>query len=156
MANEEQKKQNMLRLTSMALLSLSAGVWDTLGDSAFALSGPMGEEILTTFEKEMGLEVAGETPGDVLVEISRIFVDEFGFAQDIEMVQEGNKVQLKVKRCVNRSFTDKLAAAGVEKPFICPILNASAAALKRMGYRAHGDVVKWVEGEGSIITFTKM
>jgi hypothetical protein len=39
MATEDTKKQNILRLTNMALASLAAGVWDTLGESSFALSG---------------------------------------------------------------------------------------------------------------------
>lgn len=154
MATDEQKKQNLIRLTNMALLSLAAGTWDTLGESVFAFSGPMGDEVLKVMEKEMGLEIAGEDPNDVLMEINRIFVDEFGFASDIEVEQlDEEHFELKVRNCVNRNFTDKLLEAGVEKPFICPIMNACSAALRRMGYKLHGDVDKWVEGKGSIITF---
>ena len=154
MATEQQKQQHQLRLTNMALVGITAGVWQTLGDSAFALSGPMGNQILDMMEKEMGLEVAGESPEAVVSEIARIFVDEFGFASDIQIEAQGeDMLRLKVCKCVNRTFTDKLVAAGVEKPFICPILNACQAALRRMGYKMHEDVVKWVEGEGSIITF---
>jgi hypothetical protein len=35
-------------------------------------------------------------------------------------------------------------------------MNACGAALKRMGYRAREDVVKWPEEGGSIITFVKV
>lgn len=154
MASEEQKKDNRLRLTNMALLSLASSTWDTLGDSAFAYSGAMGNRILEIMEKEMGLEIGGETPEDVMTEIGRIFVDEFGFAGDIDVAENGDgKFEVKVKNCVNRAFTDKLMAAGVEKPFICPIMNACQAALRRMDFKAHEDVEKWVEGKGSIITF---
>jgi len=158
MAKEEAKKDNVLRLTSIALASLAAGVWDNLGDSSFALSGPMGEEILQMMEKEMGLEIVGEKPEDVLREITRIFIDEFGFAREIEIetYDGGNKIVLKVKSCINRAFTDKLAAAGVEKPFICPIMNACSAALKRHGFRVHEDVAKWAEEGGSIITLVRV
>ena len=157
MASEEQKKQHQLRLSNMALVGITAGVWQTLGESAFALSGPMGNQILGMMEKEMGLEVAGESPQAVVTEIARIFVDEFGFASDIQIEAQGEQsLQLKVCQCVNRTFTDKLMEAGVEKPFICPILNACQAALRRMGYRMHEDVVKWTEGNGSVITFTEI
>jgi hypothetical protein len=117
----------------------------------------MGDSVLQVMEKEMGLELAGEDPEAVLMEVSRIFIDEFGFASDIEVqALDDEHFQLKVKNCVNRKFTDKLMEAGVEKPFICPIMNASRSALKRMGYKVHEEVEKWEEGKGSIITFSKV
>lgn len=154
MATEDAKKVNQYRLMSMALTGLASGVWDTLGESAFAFSGPMGKQILSVMEKEMGLEVAGENPEEVIGEIGRIFVDEFGFAGDITVKTIGpDHIEVRVLNCINRRYTDQLAAAGVEKPFICPILNASQAALRRMGHKMHEDVQKWTEGNGSIITF---
>ena len=158
MATDEQKKINRLRLMDMTLLSISAGVWDVMGESVFASAGrPMGDHILEVMEKEMGLEIAGEDPQDVLMEIGRIFVDEFGFCDDIAIEsEETGEYTVKVKNCVNRSFTDKLVAAGVEKPFICPIMNSSEAALRRMGFKMRNDVQKWVEGKGSIITFSEV
>jgi hypothetical protein len=118
----------------------------------------MGDHILEMFEKEMGLEIAGESPEAVIREIQRIFVDEFGFAQEIKtnILDGGNKIELQVKNCVNRAFSDKLIAAGVQKPYICPIMNTTAAALRRMGYKVRSDIVKWQEGGGSIITFIKI
>jgi hypothetical protein len=155
MATEEVKKQNQVRLANMALLSLAAGAWDVLGKGVNAFSGPMGDEILKVMEQEMGLEVAGEDPEAVMTEISRIFVDEFGFASDIDVVINDNShFQLKVHNCVNRNFTDKLTNAGVEKPFVCPIMNATRSALKRMGYKCHEDVVPWKEEKGSVISFS--
>lgn len=155
MATDEQKKINRLRLTNMTLLSLSTSVWDMLGETSFVFGGDMGTKILNIMEKEMGLEIAGEDPKDVLMEVGRIFVDEFGFASDIEIESiDNNKFEIKVKNCVNRAFTSQLSDAGVEKPFICPIMNSCTAALNRMNYRMHSDVVKWTEGKGSIITFT--
>lgn len=157
MATEEKKKENRARLANLALLSVAAGAWDVLGKGVNALGGPMGDSVLKVMEKEMGLEVGGEDPEAVLMEVGRIFIDEFGFATDIEVkALDDEHFQLKVKNCVNRQFTDKLMEAGVEKPFICPIMNASRSALKRMGYRVHEDVEKWEEGKGSIITFSKV
>jgi hypothetical protein len=158
MATEENKKENRLRLTNLALLSLAAGAWDVLGKKGVnSFSGFMGDEILKVMEQEMGLEIAGEDPEAVLMEVSRIFVDEYGFASDIEVEKvDEEHYRLKVRNCVNRSFTDKLAAAGVEHPYICPVMNASRSALKRMGYKVHEDITKWTEGKGSIIEFSQV
>ncbi len=154
MATEEIKKENQLRLINMTLLSLATSTWDTLGESAFAYSGPMGNMILGVMEKEMGLEIAGESPVDVMTEVNRIFVDEFGFASDIDVEMKGDDTyEVRVRNCVNRRFTDKLMEAGVEKPFVCPIMNACQAAMRRMDFKARSNVEKWVDGNGSIITF---
>lgn len=157
MSTESEKKQNQIRLVNMALLGLAAGTWDVLGKGVNAFSGPMGDEILKVIEQEMGLKIAGEDPTTVMTEISRVFIDEYGFASDIEVsAQDGEHFQLRVRNCVNSSFTDKLLAAGVEKPFICPIMNACRAALRRAGYKTHENIERWMEGQGSIITFTTL
>lgn len=154
MASEEQKKENQLRLAKMILLSLASSAWDTLGETSFAFSGPMGECILEIMEKEMGLEIAGESPEDVMAEVGRIFVDEFGFCGDIDVETDDNSLYtVKVKQCIDYKFVDQLEAAGVEKSFICPIMNACHAALRRMGYKMREDLERWHEQEGSIITF---
>lgn len=157
MATEDVKKQNYVRMSNLTLTSLAVGVWDTLGETSYALSLTMGDELLHMLEKEMGLEIAGETPEDVIQEIARIFVDELGFASNIEVVNSGNdKIQIKVAKCIERHLTDKLIEEGVEKPFICPAMNASFAALSRMGLRMHHEVAKWEEHDGCIITMTKI
>ena len=157
MATETQKKDNLLQLTTMSLLSLTAGVWDTLGETSFALGNNIGTQLLEMMEKDTGLEIAGETPQDVMTEIGRIFVDEFGLAQDIDVAIDNDRFELKVKQCVNFQLsTELLQKAGVEKPFICPVMNACGAALKRMGHRTRPDIKSWPEGRGSIITFSKI
>lgn len=158
MATEESKKANRLRLTNLALLSVTKGAWDILGKKGVnSFSGIMGNQILQVMEQEMGLEIAGEDPETVLMEISRIFIDEYGFASDIDIEKIGeNDFRLKVHNCVNRSFTDKLTEAGVEYPYICPIMNASRSALKRMGYKVHENIEQWKEGKGSIIEFSQV
>lgn len=157
MATEEQKKRNQVRLANMALLSVAAGSWDILGKGVNAFGLKMGDEILAVMEKEMGLEIAGEDPETILTELSRIFVDEYGFASDIDVaVQENGTFTLKVHHCVNRNLTDKLMAAGVEKPFICPVMNAARSALRRLGYKVHEDIEQWREEKGSVITLTSV
>ncbi len=153
MATEEQKKANQLRLANLTLFGVTSGFWNLLGDTALAVGPEIGEEILKVMEKEMGLEIAGETPEVVLTEIARLFVDEFGFAGNIEIVTEGDTITMKVHNCLNRNLTDRLIEAGVGKPFICPIMNSGFAAMRRLGIRTRENVVKWAEGNGSIITF---
>ena len=153
MATEEQKKANQLRLANLTLFGVTAGLWELLGDTALAVGPQIGEEILKVMEKEMGLEIAGETPEAVLAEIARLFVDEFGFAGNIEVVTEGDTITMKVRNCLNRTLTDRLVAAGVGKPFICPIMNSGLVAMRRLGIKAQQNVVKWTEGNGSLISF---
>lgn len=154
MATEEEKKQNMLRLARLTLFGLTTGVWDLLGEGALGLSHEIGDEILPILEKEMGLEVAGEDPTQVLQEIGRIMVDEFGFAQEADVSGDGDRLVMKVRSCANRKLTDDLTAAGVTHPFICPFMCVADAVFDRMGIKAMSKVDKWEEGNGSIITFT--
>ncbi len=153
MATEEQKKQNLLRLVNLALLGLAAGTWDLLGDGARGLSYEIGEAILPILEKEMGLEIAGQSPLEVLQEVGRLMVDEFGFAENVTVEADGNVLRMKVYGCVNRSFTDKLEAAGVPIPFICPYMAISNAVFNRMGEKVRTEIQRWREANGSIITF---
>ena len=153
MATEEQKKENMLRLSRLTLYGLTTGVWDILGEGALGLGNEIGQKILPVLEKEMGLEIAGETPEDILQELSRILVDEFGFASNIEVSREGDILTAKVANCLHRKLDDELIAAGVEKLFICPILCAAVAAFNRSDLKSTTNVESWPEGKGSILTF---
>ncbi len=155
MATDEQKKMNYIRLTSMTLLSLSMSVWDMLGETSFVFSKDMGTRILAMLEKEMGLEIAGETPENVLMEVGRIFVDEFGYATDIDIESNDTKFIMKVKNNSNYEYNRHLIEAGVDKPFTDPLMNACEAALLRMNYKMHQTIDLWPEQKGSIITFTK-
>ncbi len=143
----------MLRLARMTLFGLTTGVWDLIGEGALGLSHEIGSQILPVLEKEMGLEIAGETPEDVLQEIGRLFVDEFGFATEVTVSADGDKLEMKVRNCLNRKLTDDLMNAGVSKPFICPFMCVADSVFDRIGVKALTDVTKWTEGKGSIITF---
>lgn len=154
MATEEQKKQNMLRLARMTLFGLTTGVWDLLGEGSLGLSHEIGDEILPILEKEMGLEIAGEDPVQVLQEVGRIMVDEFGFAQSVDVSGDGDRLVMKVHSCANRKLSDDLEAAGITHPFICPFMCVSDAVFDHMGIKVMSKVDRWHEANGSIITFT--
>ncbi len=154
MATDEEKKENLLRMTKLVILGLGAGIWDIIGDGVMGLSRSIGNQLLPVLEKEMGLEIAGETPEDVLQEVGRLLVDEFGYAQDIDVTREGDTITVKVDRCVIcPRVVDKLKEHGVEQPFfLCPLACIGGAALSKMGAKALLKVER-EEGPYSVIHF---
>jgi hypothetical protein len=130
MATEEEKKRNLARINAMIIFGLEKGLWDLLGESALAMTRHVGEGMLEKLEKTMGLEIAGEDPGDMLTEIGRIFVDEIGIATDFDIGHDGDEVNLSVKNCVLIKVERDLINAGIQ-PFMCPYLNIAAAAMTR-------------------------
>lgn len=154
MATDEVKKENTLRMTELSLQVLAAEVWDTLGESAFVLGRGMGDAILEMLEKEEGLEVAGENSEDIGKEINRIFVDEFGFAKEISLEVDSNKVgTIKVNGCINTRFTDKMLASGVTMNYTCPIMLVASAAMRQLGMKGRVKIDRWQEGKGCKIYF---
>ena len=136
MATEEEKKRNLGRINAMIIYGLEKGLWNLLGESALALSTTVGEGMLEKLEQTMGLEIAGESPQDVLTEIGRIFVDEIGIATKFDITVSGDDVDFVVEHCVLLNVEKDLVDAGV-KPFMCPYLNIAAAAMRdRLGLKA--------------------
>ena len=130
MATEEEKKRNLARINAMIIYGLEKGLGDLFGESALATTNTVGAGMLEVLEKSMGLEIDGENPQDMLTEIARIFVDEYGIALDFDAHQEGDRVALQVKRCVLMQVEKDLVAQGI-KPFVCPCLNIAAAAMRQ-------------------------
>ncbi len=130
MATEEEKKRNLARINAMIIYGLEKGLWDLFGESALAVTNTVGEGMLQILEKSMGLEIEGENPQDLLTEIGRLFVDEYGIALDFDIVKDGDSVGLKVHRCVLMQVEKDLVEAGI-KPFVCPYLNIATAAMRR-------------------------
>lgn len=135
MATEEEKKRNLARINAMIVYGLEKGLWDLFGSSALATTNTVGQGMLEILEKSMGLEIAGEDPQDILTEIGRIFVDEFGIATDFDIVKDENDINFDVKNCVLLDVEKDLIADGIQ-PFMCPYLNIATAAMrKRMGLK---------------------
>ncbi len=130
MATEEEKKRNLARMNAMIIYGLEKGLWDLFGESALATTNTVGEGMLEILEKNMGLEIEGEDPQDMLTEIGRIFVDEYGIATDFDIVKNGDSVEMSVQNCVLMHVEKDLIKDGI-KPFVCPFLNIAAAAIRR-------------------------
>lgn len=151
MATDDKKKANQLRLMGITMRGVALGIWDVVGETASSLGPSIGAQTLEVLEKEMGLEIAGEKPEDVLTEIGRLFVDEFGFAERVDVDSSSGSVSMVVNNCKMAALTGKLIDDGVD-PFICPYRNTGLAALKRLGLHARARVA-FDPAKGSVITF---
>ncbi len=130
MATEIEKKKNLARLLELVTKGLGKGLWDLLGEPVYATSAVIGEEILTYLQKSMGLEIAGESPENILLELTRIFMDEFGAAQDVNIQKKDNLVEMRIKKCVSRRLCLDLKKENIPA-FVCPYLAVSAAAMRK-------------------------
>ena len=154
MATEEQKKKNVMRLMTLMIAGMAKALYDLFGETAFATMTEVGKTTLAIMEQEMGLEVDGEAPKDVLTEIGRIFTDEMGFIESFSTTEEGNVLTLTVNQCQGWNLTQSILKTGVEIPFTCPIMNVCQAALIRMGHPAQKKISPIPETRGSNIQFT--
>ncbi len=114
------------------------------GESSFATINSVGDKILETMEKESGLEIQGESPKDILLEVSRLLADEIGTMKTGKVVMaDDGKVSVACEQCFLREATGWLEADGVQ-PFACVPMNISAAAMrKRLGARHRVLGRKW-------------
>jgi hypothetical protein len=135
MATEDEKKKNLARLNAMIIYGLEKGLWDLFGESALATTNLVGRGMLELLEKNMGLEIVGENPQDMLTEIGRLFVDEFGIATAFDTTFAEDTADFVVENCVLMNVEEDLIKAGI-KPFVCPYLNIATAAMRqRLGER---------------------
>ena len=152
MATDAKKAENRLKMYQMMVMGSALGIWDLIGETAMAISPKIGEQLLTMMEKEVGLEIAGETPEHILAELGRLYVDEIGGASAAELGTDGNELSLKLRNAAGKELILQLKAAGVE-PFFEPVMCAGLAALARLGKRARVSVEMWEEGNGRIIHY---
>jgi hypothetical protein len=151
MATDEAKKENTIRRLKLMVQVMTTQIYDILGESSMALAGGMGEAMLAMFEKEQGLELAGEDPVSVAKEVDRILVDEYGIADEISLVSiETGVADIKCKGCKSTAFCDNIVASGVKIPFICPVMLTCNAALSKIGYKEQFTYERWPDGKGCI------
>ncbi len=131
MASEDQKKERLLKVFNISMYGLIGGLWDLFGESSFATINSVGDKILETMERESGLEIQGENPKDILLEVSRLLADEIGTMKSgkVTMTEDG-KVSIACERCFLREATGWLEHDGVQ-PFACVPMNISAAAMRK-------------------------
>lgn len=138
MATMEEKKLRQLRLFNNLVFGFAKGLYDLFGDSALATVDTIGEDILEEMEHELGLEIHGENPHDILLEIERLLEDEYGLVKSakLEMHPETHEIDMICEGCLLWKATKDLQEEGVP-PYTCvPMMMASAALHKRLGKKA--------------------
>lgn len=136
MATMEEKKIRQLKLFNDIVYGFAKGLYDLFGDSALATVDTIGEDILEDMEHELGLEIAGEDPKDILTEIERLMVDEYGLCKSAKLVIEDHEIDLICEGCLLWKATTDLREEGIP-PYTCvPMMMASAALHKRLGKKA--------------------
>ena len=136
MATEDEKKRNLIKLSSLVIHGLTRGLWELLGESAEVTAKLIGHSNIAMLEKEMGFEIAGEDLQDMMTELNRIFVDELGALEGADAKIEGNQVTMTYTGCKFMRLTSDLMEEGIP-PFICPFKGmAMAAVVKRLGTEA--------------------
>jgi len=136
MATMEDKKLRQLRLFNDLIFGFAKGLYELFGDSALATVDTIGEDILEDMEHELGLEIAGEDPKDILTEIERLMVDEYGLCKSAELVMDDGEIDLICEGCLMWKATRDLQEEGIP-PYTCvPMMMASAALHKRLGKKA--------------------
>ncbi|MBN1179074.1 MAG: hypothetical protein JXD18_07680 [Anaerolineae bacterium] len=136
MATMEEKKLRQLRLFNNLVFGFAKGMYDLFGDAALATVDTIGEDVLEEMEHSLGLEVQGENPQNILTEIERLLIDEYGMAKGARLAISGDTINLMCEGCLLWQATQDLQAAAVP-PYTCvPMMMASAALRKRLGQKA--------------------
>ncbi len=156
MATEEEKKRQLIRVLSLIIEGLAIGIYELLEDSAYALMRTVGKNILEVMQREMGMEIEGEDPMDVLNELLRIWVDEIGMFEDAKVEETKNGWVVVGNHCKGWSLSSRIVKAGVKEPFTCPIMNSMNAALDKMGIKTHMKIEPQEATEGTKFTLTKV
>lgn len=138
MATMEEKKLRQLRLFNDLIFGFAKGLYDLFGDSALATVDTIGEDILEEMEHELGLEIHGENPQEILMEIERLLEDEYGMVKSarLEMHPETHEIDMICEGCLLWKATSDLQEEDIP-PYTCvPMMMASAALHKRLGKKA--------------------
>lgn len=138
MATEEQKKARMVRLFNMIIAGMAKGLYDLFGEAAVSVITPIGEELLEEMEQELGLEIQGENVQDILVEIERLLMDEYGMFKEgtFEIHPETHEVDIIITDSVLWHATAELHKASLPPLACAEMMIASAALRKRLGRKA--------------------
>jgi len=156
MATEEQKKIQLLRVFSMMALALAKNIYDALGETSYAMMRGVGIELLEILQKEMGLEIQGEEPEDVLNELMRIWVDEIGFIEESDVKKTDTGWTVTGHHCKSWALCQKILETGAKEPFTCPIMSTMRAALEKMGVRTHINIEPQSKTRGTQFILTNV
>ncbi len=138
MATEDEKKARLLGLASTVVFGCAKGMYELFGESSWAAMDAIGENLVGQMEHALGLELHGQDPKDILTEVERLLVDEYGLLKsaDLELDPAKGTVKMACRECAFWDLTVDLHNAGVP-PYICvPQTVAITALRKRLKMRA--------------------
>ena len=153
MATDQDKYANRARLWGMVVVAMTTGIWDMVEESSVTLSPLIGASLLSLLEKNAGLEIAGEKPEHMLVELGRILVDEFGYATEAKVEGSDKSYKLILINAVGLPEYKALEAKGITKAFSNPVYCTGIAALARLGYKCRAKVDINLETKTQVTTF---
>ena len=154
MATEDEKKRQLVKVFSLMIEGLAKGIYDLFEDSAYSLMSTVGKDLVEIMQKEMGFEIEGETPDEVINELLRIWVDEIGFFEEAKVEKNDNGWVIIGSKCKGWNLTQKILATGVKEPFTCPVMNTMHAALEKVGVRTHMKIEPQPKIKGTKFTLT--
>jgi hypothetical protein len=140
MATDADKFANRARLWGLVTVAMTLGIWEIIEESAVTISPMIGNSLLQMLEKNLGFELAGEKPENMLVELSRIFIDELGYGSEAKVEGSDKNFKLTIINAVGLPEFQALADRGVTKPFSNPIYCTGIAAMNRLGYKCRAKV----------------
>ncbi len=153
MATDLEKNAHRARMWGLTTTSMTFGIWEMVEELATSLTPIIGAQLLGELEKQLGLEIAGEKPADLFVELGRIFVDELGFGSEVKVENADKTIRITFQHAVGSPEYAMLKERGVEKLFSHPFLCTGIAALARMGIKARGNVEVDKAANSQTITF---
>jgi hypothetical protein len=153
MATDQDKYANRARLWGMVVVAMTTGIWDMVEESSVTLSPLIGASLLSLLEKNAGLEIAGEKPEHMLVELGRILVDEFGYATEAKVEGSDKSYKLTLVNAVGLPEFKALETKGITKAFSNPVYCTGVAAMARLGYKCRAKVDINLETKTQVTTF---
>jgi hypothetical protein len=152
MATDQEKITRREALWALTVSGMTLGIWEMVEESATAISPYIGNALLPMIEKQLGLEIAGGKPADLITEIGRIFVDEFGYASEAKVTATDKAVTIVLKNALGMKEGAALSAT-VKKQFANPVLCVGMAALVRAGMKCRSDSSWDVPNNSQIVSF---
>jgi hypothetical protein len=153
MGTEQQKLENRARLWGLTVTGMTMGIWGMVEESATSLAPGVGSQILEMVESKLGKKIDAAKPDEILRQLGRVFIEEFGYAADVKVEGADNQIRVSFQKAISAPEFALLAQRGVKKIFSHPFMSAGVAALSRIGQKARWMVEIDPAGGNETVTF---
>jgi hypothetical protein len=156
MGTEQQKLENRARLWGLTVTGMTLGMWGMVEESATSLAPGIGAQILEMVESKLGKKIDAAAPQEVLGQLAKAFVDEFGYAAGVKVEGADKQIRVSFAKAISAPEFALLAERGVKKIFSHPFMSAGVAALSRLGVKTRWNVEVDPAGGNETVTFELM